>query len=130
MTDQENGGGASPSTDFAAGSSTATDISLKEYQLLNTHWLDRFYSAEIRHLKEVGDIHRETSALAVSIALTNQKELADKHNDLIRQGEKKDETYATKEQLNVIRDWQSKITGALVLIAIVGVGNFIKLWTG
>lgn len=42
MTDIDEGGGASKSTDPAAGSSAATDVSLREYGVLRSSWQRRY----------------------------------------------------------------------------------------
>lgn len=123
MTD---GGGASRSTEPAHGSSAATDVSLREFSARETWWLDRFYGAEVRHLRELRNADKD----AVTLALNTAKDLAEKHNDLIRAGEKKDETYATKEDVNRLATWQSKITGALLLLGFIGVANAVRLWSG
>ena len=95
-----------------------TEISLREY--IETH------------LEAQAELHRsqrEADQEAVKIALANSKELAEKHNDLIRQMERKDETYATKEQVGRVEAWQSRLTGAIVLLGGIGVANLVKLWT-
>lgn len=51
---------------------------------------------------------REAAQLAVDKALISQKELAEKHNDLIRSGERKEATYVTKPELDGIREFIAK----------------------
>lgn len=46
---------------------------------------------------------RAATEMAVDKALTAQKELSEKHNDLIRSGERKEATYASKEELAQVR---------------------------
>jgi hypothetical protein len=84
---------------------------------------------------------RQADQEAIDKALSSQKELAAKHNELISQMEKKDATYLTVQtqklrndfvdsRFSRIENFQAKITGGLMMIAIVGVANFVKLWTG
>jgi len=96
---ENSGGGASRSTDPAAGSSAATDVSLREYLGSRIDALDRLYKSELAALKELVDAKHEAAQQAVTLALNSQQELAEKHNDLIRHGERKDETYATKTEV-------------------------------
>jgi hypothetical protein len=78
---------------------------------------DRRYAAE-----------RVAQELAVDKALTAAKELAEKHNDLIRAAQIRDETYATKADLGRLESWQAKITGGMVLLGIIGISNLVKIW--
>lgn len=129
MTD-DAGGGASRSTDPAAGSSAATDVSLREH-FAALREADRELARErLAHQREVARLVREADKEAIDKALEASKELAEKHNDLIRAGERKDESYATKTDVNRLENWQSKMTGGLVLIGVVGVANLTKVWLG
>lgn len=56
--DLEAGGGASITTDPAAGTSSATDVSLREYEDSIEKWRYRFYEERDRRLTEVG-VERE-----------------------------------------------------------------------
>lgn len=115
----DEGGGASRSTDPASGSSAATDVSLREY-----------LAAQTVALKELMQAHRAADQLAIKTALDSAHLLAEKHNDLIRQQERKDATYATKKDLERVESWQAKITGGLVVVGAIGVANLVKLLTG
>jgi hypothetical protein len=132
--DEERGGGASRSTVSAAGTSTATDVALDRHLTekiqRETYWIDRLYTAENAHLREVNRLQREADQLAIAKALEAAKELAEKHNDLIRTGEKKDETYATRADMNRLEQWQSRLTGAILLVSLIGVTNLVKVWSG
>lgn len=84
----------------------------------------------IAAIEKLRAAQREGDQLAIDTALKSAKELADKHNDLIRAGETKDATYALKTDLSRLENWQARMTGALILVAAIGLGNFIKVWTG
>jgi len=130
MNKQEEGGGASLTTEPALGTSTATDVSLDRFLSIEIRWVDRFYQAEIRHVKELLEAQRTADQLAVKIALENQKELSEKHNDLIRSGEKKDETYATKVDVNRIAKTQAMMVGGLIVVSSIGLTTLVKLFGG
>lgn len=116
----EDGGGASRSTDPAAGSSAATDVSLREHLAALRQADSRYTEAELRHVRELAQLQREADQLAIGKALDSSKELAEKHNDLIRSGEKKDETYATKVDLERLSSVQGKMIGGLIVLAAIG----------
>lgn len=125
----EEGGGASLTTDPAAGSSAATDVSLREH-FSALRESDRELARErLARVFERADLMRGADKEAVDKALDAARELAEKHNDLIRAGEKKDATYATKDDVNRLEKWQSKITGGMILLGALGVANLVKLWT-
>lgn len=128
MSEEEFGGGASRSTDPAAGSSAATDVSLREYVSVQIGALDRHLTSQIAGLKELVRSQREADQLAIKTADDASRQLAEKHNDLIRQQEKKDATYATKNDVDRLTAWQSKIAGGLVVVSVIGVANLIKVW--
>lgn len=89
---------------------------------------------------------------ATQVALTEATKLAQTHNDLIRQMEKKDATYATKEALHQFKDerelrfdtlrdtyeprfqrietFQIRLGTIAALLAVIGLSNLIKLWFG
>lgn len=91
--------------------------------------LDRHVSSEFASLRELLKSQREGDQLALKTALANQKELADKHNDLIRQGERKDALYATRVDVERLERWQSRLSGGLLILAFIGIANLVKLWT-
>lgn len=99
-TDQ--GGGASRSTDPAFGSSSATDVSLRE-----------FIEQRIRDLEAHLNERREGDRLAVSVAKDTADAVLEAHNQLIRQMrdqatesrrqlDKLTDTYPTKENLSTL----------------------------
>jgi hypothetical protein len=117
-------------TEPAAGSSAATDVSIREYTARDLWWLDRHLSGEIEALRNLVTSWRESDQNAITTALTSAKELAEKHNDLIRSGERKEETYASKEEVGRLAGWQAKMSGGLIVLGFIGVANLVKVWTG
>lgn len=112
---------------------------LREVTLRYEAERDRRLTEHFAHIRELRMLQREADQLAVEKALTSADALADKHNDLIRAGEKKDETYATKSELTAVEkmfaesvgrivQWQSKLTGGMIILAFIGIGNLVKLW--
>jgi hypothetical protein len=73
-------------------------------------------------------VEKEAAGLAVEKALSTATALAEKHNDLIRAAEARDATYATKEDVGRLESWQTRLTGGMVVIAIIGVSNLVKIW--
>jgi len=92
--------------------------------------LDRHFTAEFSGLKELLKSQRTADALAVKTALDSAQELAQKHNDLIRQMERKDATYATQIEVERLASWQARLGGGLVVFAFIGIANLVKIWTG
>jgi hypothetical protein len=92
--------------------------------------LDRHFTSEFSSLKELLQSQRAADALAVTTALEAAQELAQKHNDLIRQMERKDATYATQVELDRIATWQARLGGGLLVVGFIGIANLAKIWTG
>jgi hypothetical protein len=90
--------------------------------------LDRHFSAEFSSLRELLRSQRAADALAVKTALDSAQELAQKHNDLIRQMERKDSTYATQLEVDRIASWQNKLAGGIAVAVAIGLTNLVKLW--
>jgi hypothetical protein len=90
--------------------------------------LDRHVKSEFDALRELLKSQREGDQLAIKTALDASQELAARHNDLIRHGEQKDATYATKDDVERLSAWQSKLTGGLLVVMFIGVANLVKLW--
>jgi hypothetical protein len=67
----EEGGGASRSTDPAAGTSQATDVSLREYLMAAIESSRRECKEGIRHLQESVDASEQSSQEAIKTALTS-----------------------------------------------------------
>lgn len=138
MTD-EIGGGASRSTDPAAGSSAATDVSLREYFGSLIHSLDRFVTAEIAALRRETGTANQVAERAITVAADEAKERLASHNGLIEQMRVKDEGFATKTSLvdykeaadlrfGRLEKFQAMIVGALILVSGIGVANVVKVW--
>lgn len=81
----------------------------------------------VLHETRIRETERAADQLAITKALESSLQLAEKHNDLIRQMEKKDDTYATKAEVNRLASWQARLTGGMLLLGAIGVGNLIKL---
>jgi hypothetical protein len=126
----EHGGGASRSTDPAAGTSSATDVSLREYIHVQIDGLETHMNSQMQSLKELVQSWRHDDQKAIQTAHQASQALAEKHNDLIRQQERKDATYATKAEISRIEAWQSKITGGVIILGFIGIANLTKLWFG
>jgi len=96
---------------------------------------------QLHGLRNEMQLQRAADQEAVKTALAAQKELAQKHNDLISQMEKRDAAYLTKDdyeqrhealkdRVSLLATFQARIGGGLMVVAFIGVANFVKLWTG
>ena len=113
MTTDEGGGGASRSTDPAAGTSAATDISLREYFEALRHaddktdqWIYRFYEERDRRLDELAierekalAIKEKADLAALSLAREIQTYKDEKANELREQINSERGLYATKDDV-------------------------------
>lgn len=96
MNDElEIGGGASQSTEPAAGTSAATDVSLKEYLALRAIWQWRFYEERDRRYAEV---QRERDKAEV-IRASTQAYRDEKANELREQISQERGRYVTQSEL-------------------------------
>jgi hypothetical protein len=144
------GGGASRTTELAAGTSAATDVSLLEH--VRVMFLAERELAESRRTSDqkLADAVRAGDVEAVRTAFAAQQELTKAHNGLLRRMELLVETFATKEAVDrrfstvdeatdkrtdnfderfkKIEAWQAKVTGAVGIVAAIGLTNFIKVW--
>ena len=82
---KDEGGGASRSTDPAAGSSAATDVSLREYLGAQIANLDHHLTAEINSLRRETTLANANSEKAISLAADEANERLKAHNGLIEQ---------------------------------------------
>jgi hypothetical protein len=113
MANHDEGGGASLTTDPAAGTSAATDISLREYFEALRHsddkvdqWIYRFYEERDRRYSEV-NIEREKALkiketadlAALGLAREIQTYKDEKANELRSQIESERGSYVTKSEL-------------------------------
>lgn len=107
MTDQApfverrtSGGGASESTAPAAGTSAATDVSLREYVELNWRWQARFEAERDRRYTEVANERAE----ALKVALTAQAEKDLAHNGILDQLKEERAKSVTYQDLDALAD--------------------------
>jgi hypothetical protein len=105
---------------------TAEITGLHRHVSSEVHRLEEALSAEV----ELRRARREDDLLAVRTALASQKELSEKHNDLIRQMERKDALYATNTEVDRLAAWQARLGGGLLVLGFIGVANLIKVWSG
>lgn len=135
------GGGASRSTDPAAGSSAATDVSLREYVATMVSALDRHLTAEIQSLRRETQAANENSAKAIEVAAHEAAERLAAHNGLIEQMQKQGGTFATREALETFRDtnntrvgrmerFQAMLTGGMLLAVFIGSAALVKVFSG
>jgi hypothetical protein len=138
---EEQGGGASRSTDPAYGSSSGTDVSLREYINQSINSLDRHFTAEVQALRRETESARLASDRAIEVAAHEAAERLAAHNGLIEQMRQQANTFASREsqedyrktndnRLGRIESFQAKLTGGLMILAAIGVANLVKVWTG
>lgn len=137
----DEGGGASPSTEPAAGTSSATDVSLREFSARNLWWLDRHTTAEIASLRRETNAANANAEKAISVASVESKERLDQHNGLLQKMESQAATFPTREVIDALMQGLdmrvSRVerllfmaTGGLFLVGLVGIANLVKVWTG
>jgi hypothetical protein len=149
---EHEGGGASRSTDPAAGSSAATDVSLREFVAVRIEALDRHMTAEIAALRRETDAANQAAARAISVAADEAKERLAAHNGLIEQMRQQATLFASRESLDSfkaerqivleafkdetdkrfgrVERFQAMLIGGLLLVSFVGIANLVKVWTG
>ena len=101
----DEGGGASLSTDPAAGTSSATDVSLREYQYVINLWRDRFDAERDRRYTEVNiekekalKIKEEADKRALDLQAETQAYKDEKANELREQINSERGRYLTREE--------------------------------
>jgi hypothetical protein len=124
MTQGDEGGGASLTTDPAAGTSAATDISLREYFEALRHsddktdqWIFRFYEERDRRLTDVAverekalRIKEEADKRALDLQAETQAYKDEKANELREQINRERGLYATKDDVTAaIKEVQATI---------------------
>lgn len=146
-----DGGGASHSTEPAAGTSTATDISLYQHVLGMIHAERVLTNQQLQAHADMAKALREGDMKAVETAFEANKSLTTAHNGLLRKMELLVETFSTREavarqigavtellekaqegddaRFKRLEDWKSKVTGGIAVIAAIGIANFVKIWT-
>lgn len=150
MTDE--GGGASRSTDPAAGSSAATDVSLREYLGSRLDALDRHITAEVAALRRETAAASTAAERAIGVAADEAKERLAAHNGLIEQMRQQAEQFASRESLesfkaerhaalDAFKDeadrrfgraerFQAMLSGGMVLAVFIGSAALIKVFSG
>lgn len=146
-----DGGGASRTTEAAAGTSAATDVSLHSH-LLGVIQAERVLTnSQISGVAEMAKALRTSDMAAVAVAFEANKALTTAHNDLLRRMELQGEQFATREavrrQIDTVGEqiengqsnddkrfkrlesWQSKLTGGMIVLGFIGISNLIKIWT-
>jgi hypothetical protein len=137
------GGGASRSTDPAAGSSAATDVSLREFVELDWRWQARFEAERDRRYNEV-NIEREKALkiketadlAALGLAREIQTYKDEKANELREQIGSERGLYVTRPEIKPLADYVTAQSGprALTTTSIVAVlaavGILGGLWFG
>ena len=149
---EEIGGGASRSTDPAAGSSAATDVSLREYLGNRIEALDRHVMAELAALRRETQAANAAADRAIEVAADEAKERLAAHNGLIEQMRQQAQQFASRESLDNFKSerhqaldafkdetdsrfgrlerFQAMMIGGMLLLSFVGVANLVKVWTG
>ena len=149
---QQEGGGASRSTDPAAGTSSATDVSLREYVSALVQALDRHLTSELQALRRETQTANEKSDKATELAKHEASDRLAAHNGLIDQMQKLQGTFATREavaalekhltekidtgdenadlRFGKIERFQATLVGGLMIVGFIGVANLVKVWTG
>lgn len=148
----EAGGGASRSTDPAAGSSAATDVSLREFVGAEIRALDRHLTSELTGLRREAKLANDNAEKAIKVAADEAQERLKAHNGLIEQMRQQAEHFASRESLEDfkkerhlvldafkdetdrrfgrIERFQAMLIGGMLLVSFVGVANLVKLWAG
>ena len=138
---QDQGGGASRSTDPGAGSSAATDVSLREYLAVRIDALDRHLVSEIAALRRESELANSNAEKAIEVAAQEAKERLIAHNGLIEQMRQQATFFANREAVDADRDstdkrfgrierFQASLMGGLFLLSLIGIANLVKVWTG
>lgn len=147
----EEGGGASRSTDPAAGSSAATDVSLREYIGTRIDALDRHVTAELAALRRETHAANQSAERAIQVAAEEAKERLAAHNGLIEQMRHQAQLFASRESLENfkaerhaaldafkdeadgrfgrIERFQAMLIGGMLLVSIIGIANLVKVFT-
>ena len=146
------GGGASRTTDPAAGSSAPTDVSLREYISARIESLDRHVTAELAALRRETNAANAAADRAIGVAAEEAKERLAAHNGLIEQMREQAQEFASRESLENfkaerhaaldafkdeadkrfgrIERFQAMLIGGMLLISFIGIANLVKVWSG
>jgi len=129
---EDAGGGASRTTDPAAGSSAATDVSLREYIGALIAALDRQVNTEIEALRRETQTAAEGARTAVEKAEAAQEHRLDLLNEFRAQAADEAQKYAQRDvvepRIDKLEAALSRAYGGLFVVAFVGIANLIKVW--
>ena len=147
-----DGGGASRTTDPASGTSSATDVSLREFFGMRLDALDRHMTHELDALRREASVANQTAEKAIEVAAQEAKDRLQAHNGLIEQNRQREElnrqaqekaagTFATREsvdglekhlaeKIGRVEKFQFMLTGGILLLSFIGIANLVKVWTG
>lgn len=139
--EEHEGGGASRSTESAAGSSAATDVSLREFFNEKIASLDRHLTHELASLRRESQVAIQTADTAAQLAKNEADARLLAHNGLIQQMRDQGTHFATRESLDGFKDatdhrigkierFQAMLIGGMILISSIGVANLVKIWSG
>lgn len=145
------GGGASRTTDPAAGSSAPTDVSLREYVGSSIAALDRHVTSELAALRRETHAANVAAERALGVAADEAKERLAAHNGLIEQMREQAQQFASREALESfkaerhaaldsfkdeadkrfgrIERFQAMLIGGMLLLSFLGIANLVKVWS-
>jgi hypothetical protein len=148
----EEGGGASRTTEAAAGSSAPTDVSLREFVAVQIAALDRYLGAEVHALRRETNLATNNAEKAIEVAAKEADERLKSHNGLIDQMREQAAAFASRESLENFKGerqraletfkedvdkrfgrverFQAMLVGGMILISFIGIANLVKLWGG
>ena len=140
MIVHDAGGGASRSTEPAAGSSAATDVSIREFLTDKIGALDRNLTSEIGSLRRETHLANENAEKAIAVAAHEAADRLAAHNGLIEQMRQQAQAFASRESLDAfkkeadgrfgrIERFQAMLIGGMLLVSFIGVANLIKVWS-
>ena len=93
---------------------------------------DARYAAERKADKDAVRVAHENAEKAIGTAALEAKERLAAHNGLIDKMEKQALSFIPREvadeRFRHLEEWRAKMTGAILLLAAIGVGNLVKLW--
>lgn len=131
------GGGASRSTDPAFGTSSATDVSLREYT-----------SEKVESLRELTELRFQAQEKALELQATEyQRRLSGLNNEAARidQAVQKNVSRDTWDafydryilghdaldlRIKEAERFSAKLVGGLFVVSVIGVANLVKIWFG
>jgi hypothetical protein len=97
----------------------SNEVSLREYFEAILKERDTRYKAE-----------RSGDKLAVIKAEEAAKEVLELHNGLIRKMDEQQSIFARRIDVERLERFQSRMTGAMIILGGIGLTNLVKLWSG